>query len=47
MTTSYKVWFWLYVKNQRMRHRLGLHEKQRHFSIAPRCDWCGKGKIVR
>lgn len=38
---AYRAWFWLYKTNQQVRHRLGLHQKPTHYSIAPRCDWCG------
>lgn len=41
LTPAYRAWFWLYAANQRARHMVRLHQKPRHFSIAPRCDWCG------
>lgn len=38
---SYRVWFWLYRRNQIARHWFGIHQKPTAYSIAPRCDWCG------
>lgn len=43
-TWTYEVWFWLYKWNQKVRHWFGLHQKPPYYSIAPRCDWCGKRK---
>lgn len=41
LTLPYRIWFAAYRTNQQVHHRLGLHQRQRHYSIAPRCDWCG------
>lgn len=41
----YRAWFWLYANNQRVRHLIGLHQKPRANSIAPRCDWCGHRNV--
>lgn len=30
-----------YRLRARLLHLVGLHVKQRHYSISPRCDWCG------
>ncbi len=32
----------IYRLHARVLHRLGLHVRQRHYGIAPRCDWCGR-----
>lgn len=34
--------YYLYYKwSQKIRHLFGVHQKQKHYSVAPRCDWCG------
>lgn len=41
LTTRYRIWFFFYKNKQILWHKIGLHTKQKHYSIAPRCDWCG------
>lgn len=42
---SYTLWFWLYQRTRRLRHRLGRHDWQYVPALsARRCTWCGKFK---
>ena len=41
ITWRYRAWYALYRRSRQVMHWFGIHERQRHYSIAPRCDWCG------